>query len=804
MPFVDRTRPRERLANRYELQALIGAGAMGRVYRALDIQLDELVAVKVLARHLVDQDGMLRRFRREVKLARRITHQNVARVYDVGEHGADRFLTMELVLGESLGDLIAREGAPVPTRAVAIARAALAGLAAAHASAVIHRDFKPDNILVAQNGRIAITDFGIAAAYELGGALETTGSIVGTPAYMAPEQVEAAPGIGPAADIYAFGAVMYELLTGRRAWRGVSSLAVAAARLTRPPPDPRVHRPEISDGLADFVLRCMARAPADRPPSAEAASAELAALDVLAAGHDGRRLVVSIAPSRASASSVHDVESARTALVLSRPPSLALPGRHDRTLAVLPFENAAGPDDELVHGLIEEVVDRLSMMRGLRVRSAVTATRSAASGRDPRDVGRDLDVEVVAQGSVHRTEAGVRLTVRLIGVADGYQLWASTFEGSLHDLLAMAEALATSIAEALGASSEGRRLKVLTDPAAIDAYLRARAVSRRHLSPEAACQAVPLFEHALSLAPDNPIVLAGYAIARARQWYLKGSGRELALDAAARAIAAAPSVGEGYLASAIVHFFDGDPVKAMAQAKQAVALAPGMAEAHALVGRILAEIGFVSEATRRLEAVLVLDPIAETAYSDLSRVYALMGASDKADDLVGRMMRLNERVARLDRARLLWWRRDAEGAVEGLREIGASPDPLHRIACEMMRMLTDGTRPSAEHFLRFTSHAGGTERRRSLEAQLQTEVRAYFGEIDGALEALASAMQRGLIDLYWFEHCPLLEAVRQHPRSVATHQELTSRARRVLAEFIDGSRGEGGDFDPTPTAGRSS
>ena len=263
------------IGGRYEVVSLIGTGGMGTVFRARDIELDESVALKVLRRDLVEVPGVVERFRREVKLARRVTHRNVARVFDIGEHDGEKFLTMELVEGEALAERIRRS--PLPrSEAVRISLAIADGLTAAHAAGVVHRDLKPENVLLAGDGRVVITDFGIARAREgEGDPLHTFGGAVGTPAYMAPEQVEPDKEVDARADIYAFGAVMFELFTGRRAWPGESPIAVAAARLLQPPPDPIAVRPDLPAAFAQILLRCLARRPADRFPSAEAVALAL-------------------------------------------------------------------------------------------------------------------------------------------------------------------------------------------------------------------------------------------------------------------------------------------------------------------------------------------------------------------------------------------------------------------------------------------------------------------------------------------------------------------------------------------------
>ncbi|HSN24727.1 MAG TPA: serine/threonine-protein kinase, partial [Kofleriaceae bacterium] len=399
--------PATLIAERYEVLGLLGQGGMGRVYRARDTKLDEVVALKMLRRELADVPGMLERFRQEVKLARRVTHANVVRTYDLGSHGDDHFLTMEYVDGRSLAQQL-DDGPLSVDEAVRIARAIAAGLAAAHASAVMHRDLKPDNVLVGRDGRIAINDFGIA---RLAQEPSVTGDkLVGTPAYMAPEQVEGRE-LTPAADVYAFGAILFEMLTGRRAWRGDDGFAVALARLREAPPDPRDVR-AVPDTLAELCLRCMAREARARPA-------------------DGAALVAALA-------NVHSADA-----TAARALPHTTPAKQSRAVAILPLR-ASGELAEIAEGLSEEIVDALTMTRALRVRplASVRAAAKEPSGgergidRDSRELGEQLGVDVVVDGSIRKRGAQVRIAARAIGVADGFQLWASHFDCGVDGLLA--------------------------------------------------------------------------------------------------------------------------------------------------------------------------------------------------------------------------------------------------------------------------------------------------------------------------------------------------------------------------------
>src|SRR5688572_9186444 len=241
------------VADRYEILGLLGAGGMGTVYRARDRELEETVALKMLKRQIASSKGILDRFRREVKLARRVTHRNVARTFDIGEYPGGKFLTMEFIDGTMLATHVAQRGRLRLAEIVRIGRELCLGLSAAHAAGVIHRDLKPENVIVARDGRVVITDFGIARVLRAEEAARSVGGLVGTPSYMAPEQLEGALDLDARTDIYSLGTILFELFAGAPAWSAETPLKTAMARLTQPPPDLRDVVPQISDVAARIV-----------------------------------------------------------------------------------------------------------------------------------------------------------------------------------------------------------------------------------------------------------------------------------------------------------------------------------------------------------------------------------------------------------------------------------------------------------------------------------------------------------------------------------------------------------------------
>jgi eukaryotic-like serine/threonine-protein kinase len=263
------------LGNRYRLGERIAAGGMGAVYRAVDETLGRQVAVKALRRELADDPTFLERFRREARAAAGLSHPGVAGIYDYGEVGGQPFIVMELVEGETLAERVAAEGRLPWREAFAIGEQVAAALAAAHARGLVHRDVKPANILLGRDGRAKVTDFGIAQAAQTA-TLTRTGMVLGSANYVAPEQAKGGH-VGPAADLYSLGCVLFEAVTGETPYRGGNAVAIATQHVSAPVPDPREHLPDLPPEAAALITRALQKQPGARFPSGTAMAAALGA-----------------------------------------------------------------------------------------------------------------------------------------------------------------------------------------------------------------------------------------------------------------------------------------------------------------------------------------------------------------------------------------------------------------------------------------------------------------------------------------------------------------------------------------------
>ncbi len=741
----------EVFAERYEVRALLGRGGMGAVYRVHDRELDEDVALKVLSAGLAAEPTAIDRFKREVKLARRVTHPNVARTYDVGHHGELRFLTMELVAGDAVSSLVRGRGnerLPL-AETLRIAESIARGLSAAHAVGVVHRDLKPDNVMrcPGTNGRVVITDFGIARLAEsLPEDLHlTVDQVIGTPAYMAPEQLTAKP-IDGRTDVYALGVLLFELLTGALPFRRDTMVAMLAARLAEDPPDPRSIDPTVPEPIARLTLEALARRREDRLD----AEMVLQRLERLRGG--GER---------------HDS--------IARPLRI----RHEqRCVVVSPVDVSPGshwPAEDLGAAL----ADAASSLRGLRVVPPSIA-RDAASGRSVRVAARELGAQWIVE-TVLRSEKGrARARLRLLEADGNAQLWAAgaieVEEGAsfaLEDLLVAA--LTNALRERLGETGP-------KDPAARDYYDRAREASERRTVPGLRIGAT-ILEEAMAKFPGDPwlLCLAGriyvglYGMTGARDPRLAARAEDLTL----RALSADGTLGEAYYAIGSLRSEQGDIRAAVRAFREALSRTPNLADAHTALGLFASETGNVDEALRRFDVALELDPGSLGARLARARTNAVIGDRRAcAADLQGADAMATHGLL----VRAVFWWSDRAGAAELADAFEAAPTGAPwEVAAPLLRAYSRGEyfegAPQIFERLLSSSEAGSRNRCRAVE--VAAEYYAVMGRTDDALAWLDRAESLPFVDVLWMDRCACLDAIRGEPRFARVRALVAARAADV-------------------------
>jgi serine/threonine-protein kinase len=488
--------------------------------------------------------------------------------------------------------------------------------------------------------------------------------------------------------------------------------------------------------------------------------------------------------SQLSGVSLGDTSTERTSQNLPRI-SLATVAS-DKTVAVLPFRNAGGADDAyLADGLSEDIIDTLSTARGLRVRPRSATLRYAESDEDVRTIGRDLDVQVIVDGSVRRRGDLLRITARLVSVAEGFQLWARRFDRPASDALVVADEVADAVARALTVAPVALNRQAPTDPTAIDFYLRGRA-ELREFGSDAVRRAVDLLEEAHARAPDDPTLLAALARAHGRSFFFGGDPQSIdrALALATRAVTAAPGHGEAPLALAQVCFARSDYAAAAEQIRAALERAPLLAEAHELLGRLRLEVGPLDAGIASMERAIALDPLLLTPRLELARAMGLRGDFAAARQLIATAPAGDLTARGPFIARLLGWSGDVDAWTDLLPPRSDLPGTASLID-EVIAMLVSGRIDRAvEAKFQELATSSRASRFKILMLQIAAEFASNAGDVDAACERIGLAVDAGLIDIVWIDHCPPLAIVRADSRFAALRARLES-ASRPIREILD-------------------
>jgi TolB-like protein/tetratricopeptide (TPR) repeat protein len=545
----------------YEILARLGAGGMGDVYRAGDSRLGRSVAIKVLPPAFVDDPRRLARFQHEARMLASLNHPNIVTIHSFEEIGGVHFLTMELVDGRPLHQHIPKGGLPVE-RILDFAAAISEALAAAHEKGIVHRDLKPANVMVTTEGRVKVLDFGLAKeVLEANSSAETLapdeytriGVIVGTPAYMSPEQVEGRL-VDHRSDIFSLGTLLYEMATGEKPFQGQSAAELASAILRDTPRPVREMRAELPEGLEGVIQRCLKKSAADRFPSARDLRTGLCSVTTGIEAESG-----------------------------------AARAREGFWVAVLPFKYHGSNAEvtALAEGLSEEIVIGLSRFSYLRVIARGSTLRYASEAVDVRSVGKELGARYVMEGSLRQAGSMLRIAVQLVDAGSGAHLWAETFDRTFRpeDIFALLDnvvpRIVSTVADTYGVlphtMSEALRSRDPEQLSPYEAVLRSFAHFPRLCAEEHAAARAGL-EHAVQQAPGYADAWAMLSMMYREEFTHRFNvlpdpvGRAFA--AARRAVEAAPSNHLAYHALASAQYCRREYQAFRNTAERAIALNP--------------------------------------------------------------------------------------------------------------------------------------------------------------------------------------------------------------------------------------
>jgi len=604
----------------YEILAPIGAGGFGEVYRARDTRLKREVAIKVLPEAFARDPDRMARFQREAEAVAALSHPNIVVLHDVGADSGITYAVTELLEGETLRERLSR-GA-LPWRKTAEIGAAIAeGLAAAHAKGIIHQDIKPGNLFLTGDGQVKILDFGLAQsqrpapsqAEETRTLTDASPAIMGTIGYMSPEQVRGLK-VEAWSDIFSLGCVLYEMVTGHRAFSGKMATDVMVATL-KEEPAPVADSGKVSSPELDRVIeRCLAKNPVQRFHSARDLAFALRGMAVSSAEH---KPAAPPALTRAVTMSV-----AAAVLVLALAGLYFWRGRTEQSidsLAVLPFANVGGNEDTeyLSDGITESLIDSLSELPDLRVMSRSAVFRYKGKEADPQTAGKALGVRAVLTGRITQRGDNLSVSAELVDTADNRQLWGEQYNRKLSDALAVQQEIARQISEKLraklGSEQMARAAKHQTDnPEAYQLYLKGRYYAEK-FDLEDINKGLDYFHQAIGLDPNYALAYDGLVYAYGildDAFSAPNDVMPKAREAARRAVEIDDSISESHVEMGSVEdFYDYDFAGGEREFKRAVELGPNYAPAHEFYGWHLAELGKLDEAVAEGRRAEQLDPV---------------------------------------------------------------------------------------------------------------------------------------------------------------------------------------------------
>jgi TolB-like protein/Tfp pilus assembly protein PilF len=613
----------------YEVLNPLGAGGMGEVYRARDPKLRRDVAIKVLPANMAGDPDRLRRFEHEARAVAALNHPHIVTIFSTEEADGVQFITMELIEGRTLDQVIPHGGVSL-AQFFDIAVALADALAAAHRKHVTHRDLKPANVMVTDDLRVKVLDFGLARSLEpqagrveveeTGLALTQPGMVLGTMPYMSPEQIEAKP-IDARTDIFSLGIVLYEITTGARPFQGDSSPALMASILKDRPAPIGERRPDTPGAVARLIDRCLEKEPCDRIQTAAEILAELKA----------QRRAWETGAERAAKPAAERVAS----------------------IAVLPFTDmsAAKDQDWFCDGIAEEILNALAPLDGLRVAARTSAFSFKGKSDDLQLIGEKLNVTTVLEGSVRRAGDRVRITVRLSDVTDGFQLWSERYDRELKDIFDVQEEIAQAIAERLRVTLAGGKDDRLVDQGTINIeayqlYLQGRAlVDRRGANVPIG---LDLLRKAVALDPAYSLAWAGVADALTVLAY---SGAARGFDSKSEALAAARRSIELDPASAVGHtalacatlLYENKRAMAKQEFERALELNPHYAQGRGWFALYYFQwaCGEFEQGIAEARRALDTDPLSAYVAMTLANCLCTAGRLDEAIDVARRAVQLD-------------------------------------------------------------------------------------------------------------------------------------------------------------------
>ncbi len=771
------------IAGRYQVIEELGRGGMGAVYKVHDREVDEKVALKLLNPEIAASEATIVRFRNELKLARTISHKNVCRMYDLGQQEGVYYITMEYVPGENLRSFIRRSGRLTVGKAVGIAAQICEGLAEAHRYGVIHRDLKPQNIMIDEAGNARIMDFGIARSTGAGG-LTMPGMVVGTPEYMAPEQVDGEEA-DERSDLYALGAVLFEMLTGKSLFQSGSPIGSAVKHKTELPPNPRAMNPEVPEALSRLILRCLEKKRELRYQSADDLLMDLAGIKknlpraepLSPSKAPGKRvfqrypavlvasgaILVALIMIAAAYFIFHLRWSRRSAT--GAPPAFVW----KNSVAILPFKDRSPQKDQegLCDSLAESIMVRLSQFQELKVTGTNSVQHYKNTDKDAHQIGTELGVANILYGTLLREGNIIRVFAELTSRDTNSVIWSSRFNQEVKGLFDLSESISRQIAEALevkllpgaAAGADKERPKNLQ---AYEYYMKGMSFIKSkyvlYFKEEDFKTGVEMFNKALELDPDYAMAYYGLCWAYEYHYQITNNERDAEMyqknAEAAHRLDPSSALTNAVLAYSLYEH-KGEREKAFELCKKALDINPNLGDVAFLTGMCYLYQGLYDQGIRYLSRAIELDPYNFWTPYKLAMCYMYSGEYEKADSNFKKYFELAPPV---------------EPLVYPGRNIALQIMMKRYEKAEELVRRGEKTTPDAEWVRQYRALllAIRGERDKALALYKNSEVYALLGMNDEALRALAEEIRGTVFNPYLYYqnlvHNPFYDRLRGDPR----------------------------------------
>ena len=648
-------RPGTSFGSRYQIEKLLGAGGMGAVYKAYDSELGRTVALKLVKKELNTSRQIMQRFKQELLLASKISHKNILRIHDLGEVDGIKFITMAFVDGADLAGLIEKNGRLPLERALKFAKQLCSALDAAHSEGVVHRDLKPQNILIDHNDQLYVSDFGLAKSLEPDmTAMTQAGQVLGTPRYMSPEQVEAKE-VDQRSDLYSLGLIFYEMFTAELPFRAESTFQLMYKHVNEPAKDPRAICPGLPDYVANVILKCLEKDPARRYQQAREILVDLEARSAAPVSVPvGSKTISFQVPKPSRPGWWIGAGAAVLALGLAfAVPAIRhriLPVRTDSSkagqaaiqhyVAVLPF-HVTGDEENgkyIADGVVDSLSAKLSGLKNVYV-APPNAVNAAARQADPQKLAHALGVKLLLRGTVTTgANDAIAITITLDDTANkGQNLLHQDFGGVRQDLLTLEDQIFNKLVSTLAIKESNEEMvrstaRPTNNVGAYEVYLKGRNVWRSAQNAKDLEKAMDLFNQAIKIDPRFALAYAGLADSERRMFEQTKDAvwTQRALGAAQQAESLNDNVPEVHFTLGSIYTATGRTAEAIGELQRALQLAPNSDEALRRLGTAYLSAGKPQDAIAVYQKATEVNPYYWNNYNQLGIAYFQLGQNDRA------------------------------------------------------------------------------------------------------------------------------------------------------------------------------